>query len=164
MKSLSTSLLETARYFHTFIHKFPNEYHLSVLFSVLKDTLSFYRRLRNNNPFIKRVGASSRLSHVEDLGSDDADAQRDGSLLLKELLLVIDSMEDPDLTEIWDSRRAVMNKVRSDDRMIRFVTICCGILYAIVRLLILVLAFAALRRQDERLYVETWAKNLPKIG
>lgn len=36
-----------------------------------------------------------------------------------------------------------------------------GIVYVIARLTILVLAFAALRQQDERVYLDTWARLLP---
>ena len=37
-------------------------------------------------------------------------------------------------------------------------------LYATARLALLALAFAAFRKQDERLYVDTWARFLPSIG
>ena len=43
-------------------------------------------------------------------------------------------------------------------------TILSGLLYATARLMLLALAFAAFRKQDERLYVDTWARFLPSIG
>ena len=43
-------------------------------------------------------------------------------------------------------------------------TILSGLLYATARLMLLTLAFAAFRKQDERLYVDTWARFLPSIG
>lgn len=39
-----------------------------------------------------------------------------------------------------------------------------GFLYATARLTLLALAFAAFRKQDERLYIDTWARFLPSIG
>jgi hypothetical protein len=50
------------------------------------------------------------------------------------------------------------------DRISRFATIASGIMYGVARVVILALAFAALRAQDERVYVETWTNNLPKIS
>lgn len=39
-----------------------------------------------------------------------------------------------------------------------------GAIYDIARITILALAFTTLRKQDERLYIDTWAKNVPGVG
>jgi hypothetical protein len=49
--------------------------------------------------------------------------------------------------------------------MISLMFVCLsGVLYAIARLTLLAVAFAAFRKQDERLYTDTWARFLPSIG
>lgn len=55
-------------------------------------------------------------------------------------------------------------KIEHRKRMSRYITICSGILYTIVRITILALALAALRKQDPSLYIETWTQNLPSIS
>jgi hypothetical protein len=47
------------------------------------------------------------------------------------------------------------------DAISRTHTIISGCIYAAARITILVLAFTTLRKQDERLYTDTWARFLP---
>jgi hypothetical protein len=49
--------------------------------------------------------------------------------------------------------------------MISSIFVCLsGLLYATARITLLAVAFAAFRKQDERLYTDTWARFLPSIG
>jgi hypothetical protein len=50
------------------------------------------------------------------------------------------------------------------DRASRFITIMGGIFYAIVRIVILALAFAALRFAPEGAYIASWTRLLPNIS
>lgn len=53
---------------------------------------------------------------------------------------------------------------RQKDIICDYTMIITGIVYFIARFLILSLALAALRKQDERLYISTWTKYLPNIS
>lgn len=44
------------------------------------------------------------------------------------------------------------------------ITIITGFSYSVFRIMMLAVALAALRHQDERLYLNTWTKNLPNIS
>jgi hypothetical protein len=50
------------------------------------------------------------------------------------------------------------------ERISRAYALFSGFVYAAARLALLAVAFAAFRKQDERLYVDTWARFLPSIG
>jgi hypothetical protein len=50
------------------------------------------------------------------------------------------------------------------DRASRFITVMGGIFYAIVRIIILALAFAALRFVPEGVYITSWTGLLPNIS
>jgi hypothetical protein len=89
-------------------------------------------------------------------------------------------IEQSDLTEsLISSRLAILNKSqetrsrlsREWQRLTRTVdmislTFGClsSVLYAIARIILLAVAVAAFRKQDERLYTDTWARFLPSIG
>ncbi|KAF2193106.1 hypothetical protein K469DRAFT_745478 [Zopfia rhizophila CBS 207.26] len=66
--------------------------------------------------------------------------------------------------EVHEWAQFTAKKISPLDTLSRFLTIITGIIYAIARLLILVLAFIALRRQDERVYIDTWTKVLPNFS
>jgi len=50
------------------------------------------------------------------------------------------------------------------DRMSAILAWLSGLLYITARLILLAVAFAAFRKQNERLYIDTWARFLPSIG
>jgi hypothetical protein len=51
-----------------------------------------------------------------------------------------------------------------ESHLTRWLYVVNGAIYAIARVTLLMLAFAALRKKDKRLYKDTWAKNLPGVG
>ncbi|KAF2122333.1 hypothetical protein BDV96DRAFT_640381 [Lophiotrema nucula] len=69
-----------------------------------------------------------------------------------------------DLDSLIKPLRKADRKIEDRKKLSRYITICSGILYAIVRLTILALALVALRQQDPSLYIETWTQNLPSIS
>lgn len=79
-----------------------------------------------------------------------------------EVILIMDLLKQGNFVDSF--LEAFQKKESSTNSISRLITISCGLLYAVVRLVILVLAFAALRRQDERVYVETWTRYLPKAS
>ena len=80
-----------------------------------------------------------------------------------EMLPILKVINDPQgisgkLSKEWDSL------VKWVDNISIGLTILSGLLYATARLILLAVAFAVFRKQDERLYVDTWARFLPSIG
>lgn len=67
-------------------------------------------------------------------------------------------------TSILDFVSCVAQISRGSNTASRCFAIISGLLYIVARLAILALAFATLREQDERLYVDTWTRHLLKIG
>ncbi|KAI4694149.1 uncharacterized protein J4E84_002731 [Alternaria hordeiaustralica] len=49
------------------------------------------------------------------------------------------------------------------ERLSSIFTLFSGSIYVVARLILLVLAFAAFRKQDQRLYIDTWARFLPNV-
>lgn len=85
---------------------------------------------------------------------------RDNSKLNEErnwavILNVFDNRDD--IRKLWSKKRAYYKK---REEISRGQTIVTALIYAASRLIILILAFAALRKQDARLYQETWTSNL----
>lgn len=53
---------------------------------------------------------------------------------------------------------------RQNNIICDYIMTITGFLYLIARLMILSLVLAALRKNDERLYIDTWTKDLPSIS
>ena len=78
----------------------------------------------------------------------------------------------PLILEALNNSRETMGKLSKEwwllirwvGRMSSTFALLLGFLYATVRLILLAVAFEAFRKQDERLYVDTWARFLPSIG
>lgn len=72
----------------------------------------------------------------------------------------------------WRNMRQMMKKRIYHDLLVQYwlgkastcFTLFSGILYAAARLAPLALAFTTLRKQDERLYIDTWVRFLPSIS
>lgn len=67
--------------------------------------------------------------------------------------------------EIMKLEEDELKKVTSPlNRASRFITIIGSILYAVIRMVLLVLAFAALRSVPQGVYTTTWTRFLPNIS
>jgi hypothetical protein len=77
--------------------------------------------------------------------------------------LVIQALNDPDRS-IMESIEKLQDIQRTSRRLSAVFTLTSWSLYAVARLMILGLAFAGLRSQNERLYIATWTRYLPNIS
>ncbi|KAH6868511.1 hypothetical protein BKA58DRAFT_387032 [Alternaria rosae] len=77
--------------------------------------------------------------------------------------LILETINNPPETsqKLYEEWRPLNQGVNRVSSILAWLT---GFLYAAARLALLAIAFAAFRKQDEGLYVDTWARFLPSIG
>ncbi|KAF9693345.1 hypothetical protein EKO04_008803 [Ascochyta lentis] len=81
----------------------------------------------------------------------------------KTLKPIINALNDP--RDLWTGHIAEQQQIRhTTDRLSTIYAAFTWFVYIVMRVTILALAFAALRSQDEGLYVATWTRNLPMVG
>jgi hypothetical protein len=65
---------------------------------------------------------------------------------------------------IKDTQEMLNKVILPSDQASRVISIIGGMLYAVIRLILLSLAFSALRSVPEGVYTTTWVENLPNIS
>ena len=81
----------------------------------------------------------------------------------KDMKHVVDALKDPNDT--WTQHIERLDKIQQrTDKISKIFAVTTWCIYVIARVTILALAFAALRSQDEGVYIATWTRYLPNIG
>lgn len=101
--------------------------------------------------------------HRRLLSVDDIRSSRNAVVPEERWKLILNLLvhADDKVVNLHDEWRQVSAWVDGVSRIFTLFSVC---LYGMARTVILVLALMALQRQDERLYLDTWARFLPSIG
>ncbi|KAF1959732.1 hypothetical protein CC80DRAFT_466828 [Byssothecium circinans] len=128
---------------------------------VWNEAIDYYSTMRQNHPSLSLKGQL----YVED---DIVAMRQNGTGIFNvgiqqsdwELIVRIFTRPQP----LAKADQDLAEKIDQVNTACIWATLASGILYAITRLIILALAFAALRKQDIRVYLEVWTRNFPSVG
>jgi len=150
--------------FQDFLNGTRSQEHYENFFHYWNQLQTIYSAILHDVPSLCLIAmpyVEGKISRFED--ESDADIlEHPYQIPPNDWNFITDLLEQGDAVKLIEKN--LQGKIKYANQVSRVFTILFGTIYAINRIVILVLAFATLRQQDERVYVETWTKNLPNIG